>query len=107
MARTVLDAAVLHEAIGGHDRCDSTSIDAPAPVLVKAVQEGARGGLAGLRVGVVRELGGDGHTEGYDAGVLDRVRETVELLAGMGAEGGGGACPGVDPGLARSGEDTA
>jgi aspartyl-tRNA(Asn)/glutamyl-tRNA(Gln) amidotransferase subunit A len=96
MARTVLDAAVLHEAIGGHDRCDSTSIDAPAPVLVKAVQEGARGELAGLRVGVVRELGGDGHTEGYDAGVLDRVRETVELLAGMGADVREVSCPAFD-----------
>ena len=30
MARTVLDAALLHEAIGGHDPLDSTSIDAPA-----------------------------------------------------------------------------
>ena len=29
MARTVLDAALLHEAIGGHDPLDSTSIDAP------------------------------------------------------------------------------
>jgi aspartyl-tRNA(Asn)/glutamyl-tRNA(Gln) amidotransferase subunit A len=96
MARTVLDAAVLHEAIGGHDTCDSTSIDAPVPVLVKAAQEGARGELAGLRVGVVRELGGDGHTEGYDAGVLDRVRETVELLAGMGAEVREVSCPAFD-----------
>jgi aspartyl-tRNA(Asn)/glutamyl-tRNA(Gln) amidotransferase subunit A len=96
MARTVLDAAVLHEAIGGHDPRDSTSIDAPAPVLVGAVREGARGELAGLRVGVVRELGGDGHTEGYDPGVLDRVRETVELLAGMGADVREVSCPAFD-----------
>ena len=31
LARTVLDAALLHEAVGGHDPCDSTSIDAPVP----------------------------------------------------------------------------
>ncbi len=96
MARTVLDAAVLHEAIGGHDPHDSTSIDAPVPVLVKAAQEGARGELAGLRVGVVRELGGDGHTDGYDMGVLDRVRETVALLQGMGAEVREVSCPAFD-----------
>jgi aspartyl-tRNA(Asn)/glutamyl-tRNA(Gln) amidotransferase subunit A len=96
MARTVLDAAVLHEAIGGHDPRDSTSIEAPVPVLVKATQEGARGELAGLRVGVVRELGGDGHTDGYESGVLDRVRETVELLAGMGAEVREVSCPAFD-----------
>ena len=35
-ARTVLDAALLHEAIAGHDPLDSTSIDAPAPALVEA-----------------------------------------------------------------------
>ncbi|WP_456994241.1 Asp-tRNA(Asn)/Glu-tRNA(Gln) amidotransferase subunit GatA [Geodermatophilus sp. SYSU D01105] len=96
MARTVLDAAVLHEAIGGHDPRDSTSIDAPVPVLVKAAQEGARGELAGLRVGVVRELGGDGHTDGYEPGVLDRVRQTVALLEGMGAEVREVSCPSFD-----------
>ena len=96
MARTVLDAAVLHEAIGGHDPRDSTSIDAPVPTLVRAAQEGARGELAGLRVGVVRELGGDGHTDGYDTGVLDRVRETVELLEGMGAGVREVSCPAFD-----------
>ena len=30
-ARTVLDAALLHEVIAGHDPLDSTSIDAPVP----------------------------------------------------------------------------
>jgi aspartyl-tRNA(Asn)/glutamyl-tRNA(Gln) amidotransferase subunit A len=35
-ARTVLDAALLHEAVGGHDPRDSTSIDAPVPPVVAA-----------------------------------------------------------------------
>jgi aspartyl-tRNA(Asn)/glutamyl-tRNA(Gln) amidotransferase subunit A len=34
VARTVLDAALLHEVIGGHDPLDSTSIDAPMPPVV-------------------------------------------------------------------------
>ncbi len=35
-ARTVLDAALLHEAIAGHDPKDSTSINAPVPQVVAA-----------------------------------------------------------------------
>jgi aspartyl-tRNA(Asn)/glutamyl-tRNA(Gln) amidotransferase subunit A len=82
----VLDAALLHEVVGGHDPLDSTSIDAPLPVLAEAARRGAAGDLAGLRVGVVRELGGDGHTDGYEPGVLARVAEAVALLESMGAE---------------------
>ena len=43
MARTVLDAALLHEAIGGHDPLDSTSIDAPVPVLAECRPPRCRG----------------------------------------------------------------
>ena len=49
MARTVLDAALLHEAIGGHDPLDSTSIDSPLPVLAEHARRGADGDLSGLR----------------------------------------------------------
>jgi aspartyl-tRNA(Asn)/glutamyl-tRNA(Gln) amidotransferase subunit A len=31
VTRTVLDSALLHELIGGHDPRDSTSIDEPLP----------------------------------------------------------------------------
>jgi len=96
MTRTVLDAALLHEAIAGHDPYDSTSIDSPVPVLTEAARRGAGGELAGLRVGVVRELGGEGHTEGYESGVLDRFREAVTLLEGMGAEVREVSCPAFD-----------
>src|SRR3954454_22977 len=37
-ARTVLDAALLHAVIGGHDPRDSTSIDAPVPDVVTAAK---------------------------------------------------------------------
>src|SRR5690348_5388335 len=63
LARTVLDAALLHEVISGHDPCDSTSLDAPVPPVVAAARHGD---VAGLRVGVVTELAG----EGYASGVL-------------------------------------
>jgi len=96
MARTVLDAALLHEAIAGHDPMDSTSIDSPAPVLAECARRGAAGDLSGLKVGVVRELGGEGHTDGYEQGVLDRVAEAVALLESMGAEVREVSCPAFD-----------
>ncbi|HSZ29751.1 MAG TPA: amidase family protein, partial [Pseudonocardiaceae bacterium] len=66
VARTVLDAALLHEVIGGYDALDSTSINAPVPPVVQAARVGTAGDLAGVRVGVVSQLRG----EGYQPGVL-------------------------------------
>ena len=86
-ARTVADAALLHEVIGGHDPMDSTSIDAPVPPVVAAAT-GTRD-LTGMKVGVVREIGG----EGYQDGVLRRFEEALELLRGLGAEIVEVSCP--------------
>jgi len=96
MTRTVLDAALLHEAIGGHDPLDSTSTDAPLPLLVECARRGADGNLSGLRVGLVRELGGDGHADGYEQGVLDGFTAAVALLESMGAEVREVSCPAFD-----------
>jgi aspartyl-tRNA(Asn)/glutamyl-tRNA(Gln) amidotransferase subunit A len=96
MARTVLDAALMHEVVGGHDPCDSTSIDAPVPVLAECARRGAAGDLSGLKVGVVRELGGEGHRNGYEQGVLDRFGEAVRLLEHLGAEVREVSCPAFD-----------
>ncbi|MEI5672523.1 MULTISPECIES: Asp-tRNA(Asn)/Glu-tRNA(Gln) amidotransferase subunit GatA [unclassified Nocardioides] len=89
VTRTVLDAALLHELIGGHDPLDSTSIDQPLPDLVAAAREGAAGDLSGLKVGVITELSGDG----YQAGVLARFQESVDLLVKAGAEVVEVSCP--------------
>ena len=89
VTRTVLDAALLHEVIGGHDPRDSTSIDAPLPDLVGAARRGAQGDLSGVRIGVVKELGG----EGYQAGVLARFTESVDLMVAAGAELVEVSCP--------------
>ncbi len=85
-ARTVLDAALLHEAIAGHDPRDSTSIDAPVPPVVEAAR---RADVRGLRVGVVKELSG----EGYEAGVQARFDEAVALLRELGATVTEVSCP--------------
>lgn len=89
VTRTVLDSALLHEIIGGHDPFDSTSIDQPLPALVAAAEQGASGDLSGLRVGVIKELQG----EGYQAGVQARFTESVELLVAAGAEVVEVSCP--------------
>jgi aspartyl-tRNA(Asn)/glutamyl-tRNA(Gln) amidotransferase subunit A len=94
--RTVLDAALLHAVMGGHDPCDSTSIDAPVPPIVAAARAGARGDLAGTRIGVVRELGG----EGYQAGVLATFEAAVQTLRDLGAEIVEVSCPHFDYALA-------
>ena len=89
VTRTVLDAALLHELIGGHDPRDSTSIPEPLPPLVDAARRGSTGDLGGVRVGVVAELGG----EGYQAGVRARFEESLEVLRGAGAEIVEVSCP--------------
>jgi aspartyl-tRNA(Asn)/glutamyl-tRNA(Gln) amidotransferase subunit A len=86
LARTVLDAALLHEAFSGHDPMDSTSIDKPVPPVVQAAR---RADVEGLRIGVVKEFGG----EGYQPGVLARFHEAVELLESLGAKVVEVSCP--------------
>src|SRR6185312_7133483 len=73
-------------AFSGHDAMDSTSIDAPVPSVVEAARNGD---VAGLRIGVVKEFGGDG----YQPGVLARFHETVELLESLGAKVVEVSCP--------------
>ena len=85
-ARTVMDAAMLQAAIGGHDPRDSTSIPDPMPDVVGAA---ARADVRGMRIGLVRELTG----EGYQAGVEQRFREAVEILEHLGAEVIEVSCP--------------
>ncbi len=91
--RSVLDAALLHALIGGHDPMDSTSIDAPVPPVVEAAQ---RASVEGMTVGVVRQLGG----EGYQAGVRERFDESVQLLVDLGAKVVEVDCPSFDYALA-------
>jgi aspartyl-tRNA(Asn)/glutamyl-tRNA(Gln) amidotransferase subunit A len=85
-ARTVLDAAMLHEVIAGWDPRDSTSINAPVADVVAAAKYGD---VKGMKIAVVRELGG----EGYQPGVEQRFTEALEVLAGLGAEIVEVSCP--------------
>jgi aspartyl-tRNA(Asn)/glutamyl-tRNA(Gln) amidotransferase subunit A len=81
-ARTVLDTALLHQVIAGHDHHDSTSVEAAVPDVVAAARAGAGADLRGVRVGVIRQLRG----EGYQPGVLASFNAAVEQLTALGAE---------------------
>jgi aspartyl-tRNA(Asn)/glutamyl-tRNA(Gln) amidotransferase subunit A len=83
VTRTVLDAALLHDVIGGHDPRDSTSLTDRWPSFAEAAREGAAAeSLKGLRIGVVKEL----DSPGFQAGVSQRFHEALELLTSAGAE---------------------
>src|SRR5436305_13186777 len=88
-ARTVLDAALLHEVIGGHDPRDSTSIDAAVPPVVAAAKQAD---VSGMRIGVGTQVKG----EGYHPGVLARFDEAVALLEKLGATVEERSCPRFD-----------
>ncbi|GAB3389331.1 Asp-tRNA(Asn)/Glu-tRNA(Gln) amidotransferase subunit GatA [Humibacter soli] len=85
VTRSVLDAALLHDVIAGHDRFDSTSLTQQWPSMADAARAGVKDdALKGVRVGVVKEISGSG--EGFQAGVKQRFDETVQLLTAAGAE---------------------
>ena len=79
-ARTVSDAALLLEAIWGHDPRDSTSIPEPAASLTEVLDRG----VEGLRIGVIEELSGDG-LEGIADDVRSRLGEAASALDEAGA----------------------
>lgn len=83
VARTVLDSALLHDVIGGHDPHDATSLTDLWPSFAEAAREGARGDvLKGLRVGVISELPDDG----FQSGVSASFRSALATMEAHGAE---------------------
>ena len=95
-ARTVLDAALLHEVIGGHDALDATSLPEPATGYADAARQGLTGDLTGVRVGVVTELSGDG----YQREVSEAFAASVAQLTAAGAEVIEVSCPSFEAALA-------
>ena len=83
-ARTVLDAALLQDVIGGHDLRDQTSINQTWPSFADAARAGQTdGALTGVRVGVPRQIA---EGEGFEPGVLANFRATLDRMAELGAE---------------------
>ena len=91
--RTVLDTALLHEVMAGHDPKDATSINAPVPAVVNAAKSGD---VKGMKIGVIKQLQG----EGYQKGVQTRFDESLQVLASLGAEIVEVDCPSFEYALA-------
>ena len=77
-ARDVHGAALLLEAIAGHDPRDSTSSDRPVPEYTASLEQP----LEGLRIGIPREY----FVEGLDAEVDRAVRDAIDVYRSLGAE---------------------
>lgn len=76
-ATNVADAALVLQAIGGHDPADSTSIPRPVPDLLGVLA----GGVEGLRVGRITDL-----PAGADDDVAQRLEQAFDALRAAGAE---------------------
>ena len=77
ITKDVGDAALVLNAIAGHDPRDSTSINREVPDYTKALT----GDINGLRVGVPKEY----FVEGMEPGVEDAIRRAIDTLDGLGA----------------------
>ncbi len=78
LARDVEDAALLLQAVAGHDPLDSTSVDTPVPDYRASFGKG----MKGLRVGLPKEY----FIEGLDPEVARAVEEAVATCRSLGAE---------------------
>jgi aspartyl-tRNA(Asn)/glutamyl-tRNA(Gln) amidotransferase subunit A len=77
--RSVKDAALVFEAIAGHDARDSTSAEMPVPAISDSLDDRD---LKGIRVGVPREY----FVEGMDPQVRESVTGAINQLISLGAE---------------------
>jgi aspartyl-tRNA(Asn)/glutamyl-tRNA(Gln) amidotransferase subunit A len=85
MTRDVRDSALLLQAIAGHDPQDSTSANVEVPDYLAELERG----VSGLRVGVVKELMG----EGIETGPREVVERVARGLEDAGAEVGDVSLP--------------
>ena len=77
-ARDVRDCALVLGAISGHDRRDSTSINAPVPDYTAKLEAGVKG----LKIGLPREY----FVAGMQPEVEAAIRRSIDELVDMGAE---------------------
>ncbi|WP_288514613.1 Asp-tRNA(Asn)/Glu-tRNA(Gln) amidotransferase subunit GatA [uncultured Victivallis sp.] len=82
MTHDVEDAAILLDAIAGHDPMDSTSLPDPAGGFAEAVRK-APESFKGVKIGLPKEYFAEG---GLSTGVEKAVRESIEKAKSLGAE---------------------
>lgn len=86
VTRNVMDAAMLQDAISGHDAMDATSLPESLGSMTEAAKNDS---VKGLRIGIIKELTG----EGFQAGVSEKLQEALDLLVAAGAEIVEVSCP--------------
>lgn len=91
-ANNVLDTALLHEIIGGHDEFDATSVDTPVQELAAAAEQGASGDLSGVKIGRVKQFS----RPGTQPGVTERIDAAFAQFERQGAEIVEVDCPSFD-----------
>jgi len=77
LANTVEDAAIVLNAICGHDERDSTSVHMQYPDYTEKLKDGVKG----LKIGVPKEYFG----EGLDADVKEAIQNAMKAYEDMGA----------------------
>ncbi len=77
LTRSVDDAALILQAIAGHDPRDTTSLNLPVPDYSAGINDG----VAGMRLGIPAEYFG----EGIHPGVRENVEKSIKALEAKGA----------------------
>ncbi len=77
LTKDVTDAAIFMNIMAGHDVKDSTSVDIPVPDYRKALIDDVKK----LKIGIIKELVG----QGIDDGVKKAVLEAADVLKKLGA----------------------
>lgn len=77
LTKSVEDAALLLNVISGHDSHDSTSLEVPVPDFTKHLKQD----IKGLKVGVVKELLGEGLSPAVSKAMQDAIQKYKDLGA--------------------------
>jgi aspartyl-tRNA(Asn)/glutamyl-tRNA(Gln) amidotransferase subunit A len=92
LAKTVRDAALIMNAIAGHDRCDTTSLNEAVPDYTAALGRDLRG----VRLGLPKEY----MIEGIEPQVKSAIDSAIKQLEGLGADIVDVSLPHTDYGIA-------
>ena len=92
MVRSSVDAAMMFEAIAGHDPSDPTTLSDPVPSMLQGIDQG----VSGLRIGFDARYA----SEGVEPGLFAAIRDSLELLESLGARVIPVELPGLDPNAA-------
>jgi aspartyl-tRNA(Asn)/glutamyl-tRNA(Gln) amidotransferase subunit A len=92
ICRSSRDLALTMDVMGGHDPHDATSLESDKPQFA----EGLEGSLQGLHIGIVKELSGEGNSQG----ILEALERTKKTLQSLGATVGEASLPTAPYGIA-------